>query len=66
LIAYNKTPSNEPNESDVPKYADQDVNIDGEDFIFKKFIKAECLHHEIEIVVDMETLFSKNFDSSQY
>ena len=41
------------------------MNIDGEDFVFSKFINVECLHQEIEIIVDMETLFSKNYNQHQ-
>ena len=44
ITAYNKTPSTENNEIGEPIYAEQDVNIDGEDFIFKKFIHVECFH----------------------
>ena len=40
----------------------QDINIDGEDLVFKKFVKYECLHQEIEFIVDFKYVFEKQFD----
>ena len=37
----------------------QDVNIDGEDLLFTNYIKYECLHEELEIIVDFERMVTK-------
>ena len=35
---------------------EQDANIDGENFTFKKFIKYQVLHQGIDVVVDVESM----------
>jgi len=39
----------------------QDINIDGEDLLFKNFVKYECIHNAIEVVCDFEYMVKKNF-----
>lgn len=43
------------------EYATQDINIDGEDLQFDKYVKMECMHHSIELIVDFEQLFRKYY-----
>ena len=37
----------------------QDINIDGEDLEFKDFVTYECLHQELEFIVNFEQMFKK-------
>jgi len=39
------------------------VNIDGEDFIFKKQMKYECLQGKLEVIIDLAFLFEKYFNN---
>ena len=41
--------------------AAEDLNIDGEELSFKKKLVIECLHNEIEIVVDIEKIINTTY-----
>ena len=40
----------------------QDINIDGEDLVFKNFVKYECIHQAIDVICDFEYIIKKNFN----
>ena len=44
----------------------QDVNIDGEDLIFKNYIKYEVMPSSIDVIVDFQHIFDKTYDVKAY
>jgi len=54
-------------EEDKSKYYDeenlipQDLDIDGENLEFKKFVSYECKKHEIELILDFEHILETSY-----